>query len=97
MRSQDEKHPFALAQSMNTANLPGGSRPGATAPGFGLLLGDEEFVIVLPPAQFLQRYAFFTDPTYATTNLVLTRVKQADVFAPVDWSTASARSAATPN
>ena len=83
VRSQDEKHPFALAQLMNTANLPGGTRPGATAPGFGMLLGDEEFVIVLPPAQFLQRYAFFTDPTYATTNLVLTRVKQADVFAPV--------------
>ena len=83
VRSQDEKHPFALAQLMDTANLPGGSRPGATAPGFGLLLGDEEFVIVLPPAQFLERYAFFTDPTYATTNLVLTRVKQADVFSPV--------------
>ncbi|MBK7826963.1 IgGFc-binding protein [Nannocystis sp.] len=83
VRSQDPKHPFALSQLMDTANLPGGSRPGATAPGFGMLLGDEEFVIVLPPAQFLQRYAFFTDPTYATTNLVLTRVKHADVFSPV--------------
>ena len=40
----------------------------------GLNLGDEEFVIVLPPAQFLARYAFFTDPTYATTNLVFTRL-----------------------
>jgi hypothetical protein len=83
VRSQDQKHPFALAQLMDTANLPGGSRPGATAPGFGLALGDEEFVIVLPPAQFLRRYAFFTDPTYATTNLVVTRVKQDDVFKPV--------------
>jgi hypothetical protein len=78
-----DQHPFALAQLMDTANLPGGSRPGATAPGFGLALGDEEFVIVLPPAQFLKRYAFFTDPTYATTNLVVTRVKKEDAFEPV--------------
>ncbi|MEZ4451377.1 MAG: IgGFc-binding protein [Nannocystaceae bacterium] len=81
--SQDEKHPFALAQLMDTANLPGGSRPGATAPGYGPALGDEEFVIVLPPAQFLKRYAFFTDPTYATTNLVVTRARQDGAFAPV--------------
>jgi hypothetical protein len=40
-------------------------------------------VIVLPPAQFLRRYAFFTDPTYATTNLVVTRVKSNDEFKPV--------------
>jgi hypothetical protein len=83
VRAQDSDHPFALAQLMDTANLPGGSRPGATAPGFGLALGDEEFVIVLPPAQFLRRYAFFTDPTYATTNLVVTRVKNNDEFKPV--------------
>jgi hypothetical protein len=83
VRGQDQDHPFALAQLMDTANLPGGSRPGATAPGFGLALGDEEFVIVLPPAQFLRRYAFFTDPTYATTNLVVTRVKSNDEFKPV--------------
>lgn len=82
--SQGETHPFALAQFMDTANLPGGSRPGATAPGYGPALGDEEFVIVLPPAQFLSRYAFFTDPTYATTNLVVTRVKQDGGFAPVN-------------
>jgi hypothetical protein len=83
VRGQDQDHPFALAQLMDTANLPGGSRPGATAPGFGLALGDEEFVIVLPPAQFLRRYAFFTDPTYATTNLVVTRVKSDNAFKPV--------------
>lgn len=83
VRAQDDQHPFALAQQMDTANLPGGSRPGATAPGFGLALGDEEFVIMLPPAQFLRRYAFFTDPTYATTNLVVTRVRTGGSFAPV--------------
>ena len=29
VRSQDEEHPFAMAQMMTTANLEGGSRPGA--------------------------------------------------------------------
>lgn len=81
--SQGETHPFAAAQIMDTSNLPGGTRPGATAPGYPPMLGDEEFVIMLPPAQFLSRYAFFTDPTYATTNLVITRVKKDGAFAPV--------------
>ena len=35
---------------------------------------------MLPPAQFLSKYVFFTDPTYPTTNLVLTRVKGASGF-----------------
>ncbi|MCA9638687.1 MAG: IgGFc-binding protein, partial [Myxococcales bacterium] len=83
VRSQDGDHPFALAQLMDTANLPGGTRPGATAMGYPPALGDEEFVVVLPPAQFLQRYAFFTDPTYPTTNLVVTRAKKDGAFAPV--------------
>jgi hypothetical protein len=34
-------------------------------------------VNVVPPAQFLPRYTFFTDPTYPETNLVLVRVKDA--------------------
>jgi hypothetical protein len=78
--SQDSAHPFSIAQIMSTANVPGGCRPGATAPGYPPQLGDEEFVIMLPPAQFLSRYVFFTDPAYATTNLVLTRVKTATGF-----------------
>jgi hypothetical protein len=78
--SQDAAHPFAFAQMMETANLVGGSRPGATDPNYAPNLGDEEFVIVLPPAQFLSKYVFFTDPTYPTTNLVLTRVKSKGAF-----------------
>lgn len=81
--SQDDAHPFAAAQMMDTANLPVPSRPGAVAPGYGPWLGDEEFVVMLPPAQFLRRYVFFTDPAYPTTNLVLTRVKAGGVFADV--------------
>jgi hypothetical protein len=51
--------------------------------GSGCMLGDEDWITILPPAQFLQRYVFFTDPSYATTNLVLTRVKGANGFADV--------------
>lgn len=83
LRSQDPEHPFALAQIMDTCNIPGGTRPGATANGFDKLLGDEEFVILLPPAQFLSEYIFFTDPSFATTNLVITRVDDGDGFADV--------------
>ena len=80
--SQDAMHPFALAQVRPTANPRGGeaSRPGATAPMYPPNLGDEEFTVVLPPGQFLTKYVFFTDPTYPTTNLVLTRVAGASGF-----------------
>jgi hypothetical protein len=72
--SQDEMHPFALGQVMPTANLVGGSRPGAQDSMYGRQLGDEEFVVLFPPDQYLSRYVFFTDPTYWTTNLSLVRV-----------------------
>lgn len=56
--SQRDTHPFAVAHTMVTAALPGGTRPGATAPVPGIepQLGDEAFVLVLPPGQFLNRY-----------------------------------------
>jgi hypothetical protein len=84
--SQDADHPFAIAQMMNSAYWIGVGelREGATAPGWDMMLGDEEFVSLLPPAQFLKHYVFFTDPTYPTTNLVLTRVKTAQGFQDVD-------------
>ncbi len=80
VKSQDAAHPFSIAQIMDTCNIPGGTREGATAPNFGPNLGDEEFVIMLPPAQFLSHYVFFTDPAYPTTNLTLTRVKTPSGF-----------------
>jgi hypothetical protein len=82
VRSQDEQHPFAFSQYM-----PGTfqTRSGCVSfDGANCGLGDEEWVIQLPPRQFLQRYAFFTDPTYAATNLVITRVAGANGFADVD-------------
>ncbi len=76
VRSQDSAHPFYVAQTMSGCFVTGGSRAGD----FGSCLGDEDFVNVLPPAQFLTQYVFFTDPTYRTTNLVFTRVKTANGF-----------------
>jgi len=82
--SQDASHPFAAAQVMPTANVESGSRPGATAPGTGSgvmqLLGDEEFVVMMPAGQFLSKYVFFTDPAYPTTNLAVTRVRTSGGF-----------------
>jgi hypothetical protein len=69
---------------MHTANVDCGSRHGAsaagTSPGVMQLLGDEEFVVMMPAGQFLSKYVFFTDPAYPTTNLALTRVKTSSGF-----------------
>ena len=72
--SQDDMHPFYLGQYMTGCQTMGGNRSGAVdSTGFGACLGDEEYVNILPPAQWLSSYVFFTDPTYTTTNLVVTR------------------------
>jgi hypothetical protein len=80
MTSQDAAHPFYLGQYMSGCMVNGGSRSGtgSTCPGGAdcTCLGDEEYVNILPPAQWLSSYVFFTDPTYSTTNLVVMR--QAD-------------------
>jgi len=47
---------------------------------YKMTLGDPDYVHVLPPAQFLTHYAFLSDPTFGTTNLVVTRVKTASGF-----------------
>lgn len=64
-KSQDNMHPYYVAQYMGGCILTG---PSTTSD-----LGDEEFVNILPPAQWLSSYVFFTDPSYATTNLVVVR------------------------
>lgn len=88
VRAQDDDHPFMLTQYMPGAisNARPGCAEAPPLPGLSCGLGDEEWVIQLPPRQFLQRYVFFTDPTYATTNLVITRVKGPDGFADVSLS-----------
>ncbi len=88
VRSQDGDHPFMLTQYMPGA--PARTLPGCVAEipvsGSPCQLGDEEWVIQLPPEQFLERYVFFTDPTYATTSLVITRVRGPNGFADVELS-----------
>jgi hypothetical protein len=74
--SQDSEHPFYVGQMMTSCGVTGGSRPGCNVSNAAdCCLGDPEFVNILPPAQFLDKYVFFTDVTYATTNLVFTRVR----------------------
>lgn len=77
VKSQDDKHPFYLGQMMTGCQVTSGSRPPAGC------LGDEEYVNVMAPAQFLSSYVFFTDPTYPTTTFTLVRVKTAAGFGDV--------------
>jgi hypothetical protein len=65
VKSQDEKHPFYLAQYMTGCGHVGSS----------VSEGDPEWVNVVPVDQYLSRFVFFTDPTYSETNLVVVRRK----------------------
>jgi hypothetical protein len=64
--SQDSEHPFMLFTYMSSSSH--------VEVGFG----DPDFVLAVPPAQYLDRYVFFTDPTYPETNLVVIRTIGAD-------------------
>jgi hypothetical protein len=65
IRSQDSAHPFYFASYMTGGDPFDGD-------------GDPEYVNVVPPAQYLPRYTFFTDPTYPETNLVIVRARDAN-------------------
>ena len=85
--SQDDNHPFAVAQVMSTGNLnfvDGGTfRPDCATIQYlnePKACGDEDFVPLIPPTQFLSQYVFFTDPTYSTTTLDLVRTKAGGAF-----------------
>jgi hypothetical protein len=82
VRSQDADHPFLFSQYMSGTSS--GTRPDCI-PFLDLDcgLGDEEWVSLLSPKQFQNRYVFFTDPTYGTTNLVVIRAKGDSGFADV--------------
>jgi hypothetical protein len=62
VRSQDVAHPFYLS-----AYMTGGEAFDDE--------GDPDWVNVIPPAQFLDNYVLFADPTYAETNLVVIRTR----------------------
>ena len=87
IKSQDKNHPFLLSQTMSYSTVGGGTRrdgdptwPIQPQENGQRETGDPEWVNVLPPAQFIKEYAFVTDPTYAVTSLVLTRVKDGGAF-----------------
>ena len=66
VRSQDAQHPFYMSAHMTGADT---VNPGETDG-----RGDPEFVNIIPPAEYLDSYVFFTDPTYPETDLVVVRV-----------------------
>lgn len=70
VRSQDSEHPFYLAGYMTGGQLHDNR-------------GDPEWVNVIPSEQYLDRYVFFTDPTYSETSLVVVRRKQDGAYADV--------------
>ena len=85
VEAQDEDHPFSLTQYMTGSVFADYMRQDGTFPKpIGVSaqcgIGDEEWVRVLSPRQFLHRYVFFTDPKYATTNLVVTRRNDGNGF-----------------
>lgn len=67
VKSQDDKHPFYVGSHMMGAGAP---NSGGT--------GDPEWVNVIPPQQYLDKYIFMTDPTMSFTNIVLVRGKAKD-------------------
>jgi hypothetical protein len=60
--SQDAAHPFYLGQYMTGAQHIASDGE-----------GDAEWVNVVPPAQYLDNYVFFADPSYSETSLVIVR------------------------
>ncbi len=85
--SQDDEHPFTLSQYMSGSagqNTRPDCQAGPNNPNNTKCdLGGADWVMVLPTAQYLKRYLFFVDPTYATTNVVIARHKGPNGFADV--------------
>jgi hypothetical protein len=72
VKSQDTTHPFMLFTYMSGCKW---SQLSDTS-GYG----DPDFVISVPPQQYLSNYDFFADPTYPETNLVIVRRKNAQMM-----------------
>jgi hypothetical protein len=77
VKSQDSKHPFYVGLHMTSETYGGGATKG------NRVIGDPDFVNVVPSEQFLDRYVFFADYTFPDTSLVVVRRRTATGFAPV--------------
>jgi hypothetical protein len=80
VRSQDEDHPFSFTQYMAgaiTQHL-GGCLSQCSG------LGDEEWINLVAPAQYMRRYVFFVDPTYGVSSLAIVRTQGLDGFEDVE-------------
>lgn len=74
VKSQDVAHPFAIHAYMTGAQfaVPNGDD------------GDPELMTVIPTEQYLGRYVFWVDPTFANSHLVVVRAREEGKdFAPV--------------
>ncbi|MDF2692963.1 MAG: hypothetical protein K0S65_1346, partial [Labilithrix sp.] len=79
VKSQDNAHPFYAAVYMT-----GSMYNAATTSAMSRTIGDPDFVNVVASDQFLDRYIFFTDHTYANTSLTFVRKKTDKGFLPVE-------------
>jgi hypothetical protein len=84
VKSQDADHPFLLVGYMTGAQTINSSN------------GDADFVRAVPVPQYMDRYVFFTDPTYPETNLVVTRKRSDTGFADVSLDCAGILSGWSP-
>ncbi|MEZ4369170.1 MAG: IgGFc-binding protein [Polyangiaceae bacterium] len=79
VRSQTEDYPFYMSAHMTgAAEFDPAQQEPPTGGDDGR--GDAEFVNVVPPGEYLDRYVFFADPTYPETNLIVVRKKTAGEF-----------------
>ena len=90
VQSQDNQHPFYLAahrpggdcdaahQQIPPVQALGDEYVAVGNEATDYAVGGPETVNVVPPAQFLSSYLFFTDPTYGNTDLALVRKKAGD-------------------
>lgn len=78
VESQGSEYPFLLFTYMTSSQYVKGG------------YGDPDFVLGVPPEQYLNHYVFFTDPTYPETNLVVVRSRQNGSFADVHLDCAGA-------
>ena len=62
---------------------PGAAQAGCLQTDAPCLLGDDDWVVLVPPPQYLRAYSFFVDPTYGTSTLVVVRRAGSTGFAEV--------------